>query len=238
MMPPVRDELLVVESVRIASGGLLLEGELAYPEQDSPWAGAVVSGPHPLLGGTMQNNVVTALTYGLARRGLATLRFNYRGIGQSEGPPVDGMSSLAEFWATSHVTEELAYQEDLVSASAFLGEVLGEGTPLATIGYSFGCSLLPHVAAGTGPLVLIAPTVGTHDYDPFTTLDNPLLLIVSDDDFAANAKQVQQWFDRLRGPRRLERGRFDNHFFRGHEEWLAETVFAFLKEQGSVSPCL
>jgi alpha/beta superfamily hydrolase len=211
----------------------LLEGELSYPERRSPLAGAVVAGPHPLLGGTMQNNVVSALTRDLARRGLATLRFNYRGTGHSEGPPVDVVNSLAEFWKTSHVREESAYRQDLIGACQFLQEVLRPGTPLVRIGYSFGCSLLPAVVRPHDPLILIAPTIGTHDYEAFTSVENPLLLIASEDDFAANDEHLREWFDRLSAPRRLERGRFDNHFFRGHEEWLAETIFAFLTEQGS-----
>ena len=115
MTRTVLDELVVAESVRFPAGGFLLEGELTYPEESVPLAGAVVAGPHPLLGGTMHNNVVAALTRDLAHRGLATLRFNYRGTGQSEGPPVDVVSRLAEFWKTSHISEESAYQEDLVS---------------------------------------------------------------------------------------------------------------------------
>jgi hypothetical protein len=42
----------------------------------------VLAGPHPLLGGTLHNNVVRGLGDGPARGGLATLRFNYRGVGQ------------------------------------------------------------------------------------------------------------------------------------------------------------
>jgi alpha/beta superfamily hydrolase len=141
------------------------------------------------------------------------------------------------FWATSHVRDERTYRLDLVSACRFLRKVLGDGIPLALVGYSFGCALLPHAAEPHNPLVLIAPTVGTHDYELFTILDCPLLLITSEDDFAAPTEGVQEWFDRLRAPRALVRGNFDNHFFRGHEAWLTDTVFSFLREQGGVPSC-
>jgi alpha/beta superfamily hydrolase len=231
------DEVVVTEAVKFVSGPFLLEGELMYPEQRRPLAGAVVAGPHPLLGGTMSNNVVAALTLNLARHGLATLRFNYRGTGGSEGPSVDLVSHLAEFWKTSHVPEEAGYQEDMASACAFLQELVGEETSLVRIGYSFGCSLLPCSAGMRSPSVLIAPTIGTHDYEPFTTLRSPLLLIASDDDFATKSDRLQEWFDRLIAPRRWERGRFDNHFFRGHEEWLSDVVLAFLQEEGGIHRC-
>jgi hypothetical protein len=107
--------------VRFPAGRLLLEGELVYPEREPPSAGVVVAGPHPLLGGTMDNNVVAALTHGLAGHGLAVLRFNYRGTGDSDGLPVEAAVNLAEFWATSHVRDERSYRLDLVSA--FLGHV-------------------------------------------------------------------------------------------------------------------
>jgi uncharacterized protein len=227
----------VIEAVRLPGSPFALEGELAYPEQHAPLGGAVIAGPHPLLGGTMHNNVVTRLAEGLARRRLAVLRFNYRGIGRSEGPPVDVLRSLTEFWATAHVPEEPAYRDDLRQATDCAQAELGLPR-LALIGYSFGGSLLPYVRATPDvPLVLIAPTIGTHDYDAFVPLANPLLVIASEDDFATSRDRLADWHARLACPRELIRGQFDNHFFRGHEEWLSETVFDFIDRQWSASPC-
>ena len=75
-------DALVVESVRFSAGRYRLEGELAYPEAALPRGALVLAGPHPLLGGNMHNNVVRGLGDGLAQHGLATLRFNYRGVGR------------------------------------------------------------------------------------------------------------------------------------------------------------
>lgn len=155
-MPPVQDESFVVESVRFPSGQYSLEGELAYPEQREVLAVAVLAGPHPLLGGTMQNNVVAAVSRDLAHRGLATLRFNYRGTGGSEGPTVDILGRLTEFWKTSHVGDESDYQQDVNSACEFL-QTAASDVPLVRIGYSFGCSLLSSEIRNPGPMVLIAP---------------------------------------------------------------------------------
>src|SRR5262249_32059156 len=69
----------VVEEVHVHSGGRRLHGRLAYPEEGLPVAGVVLAGPHPLLGGTMDNNVVAGVGDGLARRGLLSLRFDYAG---------------------------------------------------------------------------------------------------------------------------------------------------------------
>ena len=173
---------LVVEAVRFLSNGFRLEGELVYA--DGPiMGGIVVAGPHPLLGGTMGNNVVQGLADGLAREGFGILRFNYRGSGNSDGPRADVESNLAEFLATSHVPDEPAYGDDLVAATDFLCEAIGDCASLALVGYSFGCSLLPAAAAPGIPLVLVAPTIGTHNYAAFRAMDNPLLVIASEDRF-------------------------------------------------------
>ena len=231
---------LVVEDVRFASGPYRLHGALAYPEAGQPGSAVVLVGPHPLLGGNMHNNVIRALGDGLAERGLLTLRFDYRGVGLSEGPAVDVAEHLARFWATSHVPDEMALAADVQAAVAYVRDLTGPGLPLALVGYSFGCALLPHVRADgeSAGLVLLAPTVGKHAYDGYAAVCEPLLLIASEDDFATDPAQLQRWFDSLTAPRRLILKRFDNHFFRGHEDWLVETIFDFLDlSRGEIALC-
>jgi len=223
---------LVVEAVSFQAGPYRLRGELAYGEAAATAGAAVLAGPHPLLGGNMHNNVVRGLGDGLAERGFVTLRFNYRGVGQSQGPPVDVAAHLAQFWKTSHVPDEMELRHDVQAATNFLHQAAGPVPCLALIGYSFGCALLPfiHVEA-KAPRVLIAPTIGKHDYQSFQACTSPTLVIASEDDFATDADGLRQWFDRLAAPKRLVQARLDNHFFRGHEAWLVETVWQFLEEQ-------
>jgi hypothetical protein len=57
-----------------------------------------------------------------------------------------------------------------------------------------------------------------------------MLVIAPDGDFATDADQVLAWFAALRGRKRLVRGEWDAHFFRGLEDRLAERVFEFLDE--------
>jgi alpha/beta superfamily hydrolase len=223
---------IVAEHVRFPAGAYQLEGVLAYPEAEPPRAAAVIAGPQPLLGGDLNNNVVRALADGLAESGLATLRFNYRGVGRSDGPAIDLAAHLAEFWRTSHVTDETDARIDLEGAAAHLRGIVGDDLPLALVGYSFGCTLLPHVTAGEGPLarVLIAPTVARHDYTQYRALKEPMLVVASQEDFATPADSLRRWFATLQGPRRLVHLALDNHFFRGHESWLVRTVADFLGE--------
>ncbi len=146
---------LVVEAVRFPAGPYQLEGELSYPDATMPRGAVLLAGPHPLLGGSMHNNVVRGLGDGLARHGLVALRFNYRGVGASEGPAVDVAEHLARFWETAHVPDETAYQEDLAGAIDQVRSVVGPALPLVLVGYSFGCTLLPAglEAAGSDPLL-------------------------------------------------------------------------------------
>src|SRR5262249_26858019 len=166
--------------------------------------------------------------------GLATLRFNYRGVGRSQGPPVDIARHMAEFWKTSHVPGEMDLWQDLQGAIDFLSDVVGPAQPLSLIGYSFGCALLPFVRLPRPPaaLVLIAPPLGKHAHREYASAQSPLLVIVSENDFTLDLALLRPWFDQLPPAKRLVQAPLDNHFFRGHEPWLVETVSAFLKEQG------
>ena len=80
------------QHVTFSSGTLMLEGLLAQPEGLKPVRGAVVCHPHPLYGGSMYNNVVDAVLAAMWKKGWATLRFNFRGVGESE-------ASMMRVWA-------------------------------------------------------------------------------------------------------------------------------------------
>jgi alpha/beta superfamily hydrolase len=137
---------------------------------------------------------------------------------------------MSEFWLNSHVPQEEALGEDLCGAVAFVRTVVGESMPLVLAGYSFGCTLLPGVAneEGLAALVLIAPTVGIHDLDGFTSLPQPKLVIAPAGDFAVREGAMSDWLSRLSPGTQCIRPCLDGHFFRGHEEWLTDTVAAFL----------
>jgi alpha/beta superfamily hydrolase len=220
---------MVTEWVQFPAGAFCLEGELAYPGGGRPRGAVVLAGPHPMLGGTRHNNVVRGLADALAGRGLATLRFDYR---NSAGSAVDLARRFAEFWQTSHVSDEAVYDGDLGAAVEFLFATAGQ-LPLVVVGYSFGCTLLPAVTRTHSPdaLVLIAPPIGIHVLDGFEELPQPKLVIAPRGDFAADDNKLAAWFGRLPGQRELLRPWFDGHFFRGHESWLADTVGSFIDRQ-------
>lgn len=106
-------------------------------------SGAIVAPPHPLYGGSMESPVVNELAWACARCGMASLRFNWRGVGASSG-------------AASGEAEDAA--QDVAAARAHM-EATVPG-PLVMAGYSFGAAAALQAAAGSSRverLVLVAP---------------------------------------------------------------------------------
>jgi len=79
-----------------------LEALLEPPENREPVEACVVCHPHPLFGGTMHNKVVYRIARGLRRRGSVVLRFNFRGVGRSEGEHGEGIGEIEDTRAALH----------------------------------------------------------------------------------------------------------------------------------------
>ena len=116
--------------------------EIAYAIPAHPVAIAVVAHPHPLHGGTMDNKVVTTVAKTFAEAGAATFRFNFRGVGASEGKHDEGRGET----------------EDLLEVAAHAARAVGE-LPLWLSGFSFGggVALRASTRAPFAHLVLVAP---------------------------------------------------------------------------------
>lgn len=123
-----------------------LEGVLHLPDGE-PQAIAVVAHPLPTMGGTMENKVVTTLAKTFVELGFAALRFNFRGVGASEGEFDSGNGEV----------------EDLLAAVQHARDALGH-LPLILSGFSFGGYVSARAAQHLHPqphkLVLVAPAVG------------------------------------------------------------------------------
>jgi hypothetical protein len=109
--------------VRLPAGDVSLEGLMHVSARGSQRA-AVLCHPHPLYGGQMDNNVLNALVDALIGAGFDTLRFNFRGVGNSEGRHGDGLDEL----------------HDVVGAVEHLLDQ-SPATHLAVVGYSFGAAV-------------------------------------------------------------------------------------------------
>ena len=116
--------------------------EIAYSIPAHPVAVAVVAHPHPLFGGTMDNKVVTTVAKAFADAGAAAFRFNFRGVGESEGRHDEGRGET----------------DDLLEVAAHAARAVGE-LPLWLAGFSFGggVALRASGRAEFERLVLVAP---------------------------------------------------------------------------------
>lgn len=118
---------------------------VAHLPDGGPRAIAVIAHPLPTMGGTMDNKVVTTLAKAFVELGFISLRFNFRGVGNSEGEFDNGNGEM----------------EDVLAIVRHAQQEYGD-LPLILSGFSFGGYVQARVAQQLEPhrLVLIAPAVG------------------------------------------------------------------------------
>ena len=198
------------ERVWVRSGKLKLEAILHKPTGGvRGWA--LVCHPHPLYGGNMYNNVVVALAYRLAEEGLSVLRFNFRGVGDSQGT-YEG---------------EDACVEDVLACMEFLRE-LGE-EELYLLGYSFGAyvGLRALLEAEAKAAVAISPPLLMYDFEFLKDVETPLLIVCGGRDvFSPNCPSLEAF---LSPGSKLVVVNEADHFWWGLEQKLVDEVWEFLK---------
>jgi hypothetical protein len=179
-------------------GGPRLEARLAVPSE--PTGGLVVAHPHPLYGGDMENPVVVRAVEVSQAAGLASLRFNFRGVGGSSGTHDGGKGE----------------QDDAAAALERLAAALPPGSPLGLAGYSFGASVMARLAGRTSSiraLCLIAPPVAMIEFEPLPSGLDMLLVAGTRDSYCS----VDALFRLAGGPARAETVIVEgaDHFFFG-----------------------
>jgi alpha/beta superfamily hydrolase len=191
--------------IPVPADGIELEGRAAAAP-----VSAVVAPPHPLYGGHLSNPVVAALCEGLARRGIGTLAFNWRGVGASGGRPSgDPVVAVADYAAA------LAY----VKASA--------ASPMAWVaaGYSFGAATALRVAASdptVGEVIVVAPPMAMVPSVPsFATAACRVTLIAAAHDDFAPIEQLRATFARIERARIVIVEGADHFFSTGGLEVVA-----------------
>lgn len=136
---------IVLEKFSTDGPAGLLEGVVHMPEEIACGI-AVVAHPLPTMGGTMENKVAVMLAKTFAELGCVTLRFNFRGVGASEGEFTGGDGE----------------EQDMIAIVRFAQEQFGEELPLILSGFSFGGYVAARTALLVHPqhLILAAPAVG------------------------------------------------------------------------------
>jgi len=161
---------------------------------------AVICHPHPLQGGTMHNKVVTTLERTLRELGLATVVFNFRGTGASQGTFDDGIGETDDLLAVARWAQHVRPRDALWLA-----------------GFSFGS----YVAARAAPqlpvrqMISIAPPVGRWDFSHLASPLCPWLVVQGEADEIVDANAVYTWVAAQPEPPALVRMPETGHFFHG-----------------------
>jgi alpha/beta superfamily hydrolase len=180
---------------------------------------ALILHPHPQFGGTMNNQVVYTLYHTFAERGFSVLRFNFRGVGRSQG-------------SFDHGSGELS---DAASALDWAQTINPEARACWVAGFSFGAwigmQLLMRRPEVEG-FISIAPEPNRYDFSFLAPCPSSGLIVHGDKDIVAPAKDVNTLVEKLKTQKGIVIDQQTipgaNHFFEEKMEPLMETVTAYL----------
>jgi len=201
--------------VSFSSGGLFLEGILAIPEGAGPFPAVIVCHPHPLYGGSMDNNVVCNLSETLTQASLVSFRFNFRGVGGSQGEFGQGIGE----------------REDVEAAISFISTVKEvDSKRIGLAGYSAGAGFALPVGfndARIRALAAVSPPLHMFDFDFLKSCPKPKLFISGSRDELIPTDQFFEFCQNLPEPKECESIEGADHFWRGYESSLSAKVTAF-----------
>jgi uncharacterized protein len=210
---PRRIESYFIEGPAGKLEALLEEPENA-PEDGRPLEACLVCHPHPLFGGTMHNKVVYRIARGMRRSGAVVLRFNFRGVGASEGAHAGGAGEV----------------EDARTALAFLRARYPD-LPYSLAGFSFGSRVITKLGCSLNappPERLIAVGFGTRrgSSDYLSTCTVPKYFIQSTVDEHGPKEELEAAFLNFAKPKQLQFIEAGDHFFAGALDELEAAVAA------------
>jgi len=201
--------------IYIKSGDIELESRLDVPLGESRPPCVLFCHPDPRHGGTMDNLILEKVNENLLRNGIATLRFNFRGVGNSTGEFTGGKSEGT----------------DIISIVEFLStHTLIDGSRIGIFGYSFGAWMALEATLATSKIKsVVSVACPQRSYSTFGTVEmvQPKLLISGDRDHDFPHGQFKFLSGRFTEPRQVETITGADHFFHGYEDILGELTVKF-----------
>lgn len=195
----------------IDTGKVKIESALFVPKGQVKGA-VVICHPHPLYGGDMHNNVVVGLQNSLEERSFATLRYNFRGVGESGGLEGDLPGDIED------LQKIIVYLKDI--------EILQE-VPFTVMGYSYGTIVALTTGSNASALVAVAPPVTLFDMNFLPKISKPLLVIVGSHDPFCPKEKIRKL---LPSHAEFELIVGADHFFIGAEFRVGTLVGDFLEK--------
>ena len=177
----------------------LLEVSVDFPDPIDARRGiAVICHPHPPEGGTMHNKVVTMTGRAFTELGLTSVRFNFRGVGNSEGGYDNGRGEVLDLMAVANWVRQARPDDDFWLA-----------------GFSFGAwvALLGARQLPVKQVISIAPPVGLRDFSGVLPPPCPWLVIQGEADEVVEPAPVFEWLDKQEPAPTVVRMPETGHFF-------------------------
>ncbi len=198
----------MVKKVRFFSENYEIEGLLNKKNEKK---GVVVTHPHPLYGGDMYNLVVETIVHVYNIKGYSTLKFNFRGVGRSQGKYDNGDGE----------------QKDVLAALSLLGDMGMEQIDLA--GYSFGAWVNAHAVqedVSVKNMVMVSPPVGFMDFRTIGPMDCLKFVVTGSRDDIAPADTVEKMRSVWNPNARFEVIDGADHFYGGYLNQLESVLFS------------
>ncbi len=165
-----------------------LEGIYSYVTRNVTHL-AILCHPHPLYGGTMHNKVIYTVAMALNQAGYATVRFNFRGVGRSQGSFNYGIGE----------------QRDVEAVMDHFAQLYPEAVKVVG-GFSFGAKVGLLAASRDeriSAMIGVGVTVDVADFSFLIDSEKPKLIVQGSKDQYGSECAVQEWFAHLREPKRL-----------------------------------
>jgi len=203
-----------IEQPRIAGPSGDLESIVETPPDATFGSVAVLCHPHPLFGGTMTNKVVHMLAKSFNELGMPAVRFNFRGVGRSEGAYDEGRGETAD-----------------CEAVAAWARHRWPGAELVLGGFSFGGAVAIRAVTTLLPakLVTVAPAIRKIEVGPEHIPSCPWLIVQGDNDELVDPHDIEQWAHGFSQPPVLKSLPGVDHFFHGKLNELRDTVIQWMR---------
>lgn len=139
---------------------------------------AIISHPHPLYGGTMSNKVVHILAKTFSELNAITVRFNFRGVGKSEGEHDNGIGEAEDLQTLADKFKQWR-----------------PSSPIWLAGFSFGAYVTAKAQAKIKPerVLLVAPPISMYDFETLEAIEVPWIVLQGAEDEVIDAKAVKSW---------------------------------------------
>ncbi len=205
------------EKVFIPADGIQLEGLLSIQEAYPFRGGVICCHPHPQYGGEMTHPVMTTALEAASQEGFSTLRFNFRGVGESEGSYGGGIGERQDVKAV---------------ANYFVSRLKREPPLLILVGYSFGAWAGFPIAIEDERfegMVAIAPPLEIYDFEYLKGCKKKKLFIAGDHDSFCPLSLLERWYQQIEEPKSLTIIPGADHFFFSHTRFLRQPLREFFK---------